>query len=86
MNAGIICWFIDLDITYYIDIKYLDKLKQNGFKSFNCKGFSTPLVSKNVSTYILPLDKDVIEIKGTKKRVFFDYKLNLFLEDIGYER
>lgn len=71
VNAGIICWFIDLDKTYFIDIEYLDYLKEQGNKSFNA---------------ISDIDKiPVIEIKGKKKKVFFEYELENLLEDLSYE-
>ena len=70
VNAGIICWFIDLDKTYFIDIEYLDYLKEQGNKSFNA---------------ISDIDKiPVIEIKGKKKKVFFEYELENLLEDLSY--
>ena len=37
VNAGIICWFIDNDITIYLDINDLQYLKEQGNKSFNIK-------------------------------------------------
>lgn len=72
VNAGIIVWFIDRDETYFIDIKYLDYLKTEvNQKSFNPK---------------IDLDKiPTCLIEGIKKRVFFEYNLKKFLEDISYE-
>ncbi len=35
VNAGILVWFIDNDVTLWLDIKYLQDLKENGYKSFN---------------------------------------------------
>lgn len=71
VNAGIICWFIDLDKTLFIDIQYLDLLKSQGDKSFNI----------NKSIQLVP----TIEIKSKKKKVFFEYDLEKFLEEISYE-
>lgn len=70
VNAGIIVWFIDLDKTYFIDIEYLDYLKEQGNKSFNAIS----------DIYKIP----VIEIKGKKKKVFFEYELENLLEDLSY--
>lgn len=71
VNAGIIVWFIDHDITLFIDITYLEYLKTSGKKSFNIK---------------TDIDEiSVVEITGTKKRVFFEYNLEQFLEEISYE-
>ena len=70
VNAGIICWFIDLEKTLFIDIQYLDLLKSKQAKSFNI----------NKSVEVVP----TIEIKGQKKKVFFDYNLDEFLKEISY--
>lgn len=37
VNAGILVWFIDHDITLWLDIQYLQDLKESGYKSFNVK-------------------------------------------------
>ena len=70
VNAGIICWFIDYDITLFIDIQDLDRCKQFGNKSFKIKDInSVPCVY----------------INGHKKKIFFEYDLEKFLEEISYE-
>lgn len=71
VNAGILCWFIDNDITLFLDILDLHYLKDLGNKSFNLR---TDI--KTIPTVL---------IEGKKKRVFFEYNLNKFLEDISYE-
>ena len=71
VNAGILCWFIDNDITLFLDISDLNYLKDHGNKSFNVK---TDI--KTIPTVL---------IEGKKKRIFFEYNLNKFLEDISYE-
>lgn len=71
VNAGIICWFIDCDKTYFIDIFYLQELKQKGEKSFN--------INKHTNSIF------VQELVGTKKRIYFKYNLKKFLEEISYE-
>lgn len=75
VNAGIIAWFIDLDKTFWIDIQCLEKLKINGKKSFN---------ATYDYEYYYKIG-ELIEICGIKKRVFFEYDLEKFLEDISYE-
>ena len=71
VNAGILVWFIDLDLTFFIDIEWLDYLRKRGYKSFNAKK---------------DLDKiPTCEICGTKKKIFFKYDLEKFLEEISYE-
>ena len=70
--AGIICWWIDKDITLYIPIQILQELKIQGYKSIR---FDTDILSyKNVK---------IIFILGKKKRVFFDYDMEEFLEEVS---
>lgn len=71
VNAGIICWFIDNDKTIYVDIEYLEMLRESGYKSFN--------INKDIDK--IPL----IELEGKKKRILFEYNLKKFLEEISYE-
>ena len=70
VNAGIIVWFMDWDITLYIDIQTLKQMKDAGYKSFNIK--------KDLNKV------EKVYIDGTKKRVFFDYDLSTFLDAIDY--
>lgn len=67
--AGIICWWIDKDITKFIPIQLLQELKNHGEKSIRC----TTIASTNYFT---------INILGNKKRIFFDYDLEAFLNDL----
>ena len=71
VNAGIICWFIDCDETVYIDINYIQQLKDSGKKSYNVK-----------YDFLYP---HVWQIMGDKRKVFFDYYLEDLLEDLRYE-
>ena len=71
VNAGILIWFVDLDLTLFIEIDWLDYLRKRGYKSFNAK--------KDLDA--IPTSK----IQGIKKKVFFDYDLEQFLEEISYE-
>ena len=71
VTAGIICWWVDKDVTKFISIQVLAWLDMSGYKSIRYdKG--TP------DKYI----GDIIEIKGKKKRVFFDYDMEKFLDDL----
>lgn len=65
--AGIICWFIDKDITKFYLIGELDQLKDLEFKSVNYNWLSG------------------WRIKGKKKRVFFDYDMKQFFEEMENE-
>ena len=66
--AGIICWWVDKDITKYIPIDELEFLKRNGNKSLRYD-WNTQYT---------------INIKGKKKRVFFDYDMNTFLKEVKF--
>ena len=55
--AGILCWWIDNDVTKFIPIDIIKRLKDNGAKSIR---------------YDYD-DANIVSISGVKKRVFFDY-------------
>ena len=64
--AGIICWWIDRDVTKYIPI---DAIKWNidyGYKSLRYDYNGTSFIN----------------IPGRKKRVFFDYDMEEFLNEL----
>ena len=65
VTAGVICWWVDKDTTKFIPIQTLQKLLNSGNASYRYDWDSY----------------DVIEIKGKKKRVFFDYDMEEFLND-----
>ena len=67
VTAGIICWWIDKDRTLFIPIQTLQKLLNSGNVSYRYDWDSY----------------DVVEIKGKKKRVFFDYDMEDFLDAIS---
>ena len=60
--AGIICWFVDKDVTIFVPIQTLERLKQDGNKSIR---------------YDLEMFT-VTQLKGKKKRVFFEYDMEDF--------
>lgn len=63
--AGVICWFIPEDKTYFIPVQIIEQMRLAGEKSINLHK---------------PIPKEFIEIKGTKKRVFFDYDIGQFID------
>lgn len=67
VKAGIMCWWVDKDITRWLPIESLNTMRQIGCKSI---AFNDPL-------------KNSINISGRKKRVFFDYDLREFINAIG---
>ena len=64
--AGIICWWIDKDVTKFIPIQALEHERFIGSKSLR---YDSNLFSN-------------IEIPGKKKRVFFDYDMEQFFEEV----
>ena len=68
--AGVICWFVDKNDTRFFPIQYLQKYKQLGCKSVAAFDESDDIVHP-------------IEIKGKKKRVFFNYDMEEFLDEIS---
>lgn len=65
VEAGILVWFYNFDLTYYISIEDLQIYKDNGKRSFNCK-----------------VDIPTIILKGKKKRFFYEYFMNTFVEEL----
>ena len=75
--AGVICWWIDKDVTKFISIQLLEFLSTNGYKSIRYDyGYGVSAHSKDWRTY------STVKIKGKKKRVFFDYDMKGFLNEI----
>lgn len=72
VTAGVICWWIDKNITLFIPIQLLNALRADGFNSIR---YDYDLITE--------LDTgeryETSEIKGKKKRVFFDYDMEEFL-------
>ena len=65
--AGIICWFIPEEKTYFIPIQVYEKYRLAGEKSLNLHKMD-------------PKKDKWIELKGEKKRIFFDYDLSQFID------
>ena len=62
--AGVLCWWVDNDVTRFLPIQSLVEYRAAGNKSVR---------------YDCDLDNSLI-IKGEKKRVFFEYDFTEFLE------
>ena len=62
--AGVICWWIERDVTRFLPIQELAKIRDSGAKSVR--------YDTNVS--------NSLEIAGTKKRIYFDYDFTKFFE------
>lgn len=67
--AGSIIWFIQHDLTTFIDIRTLLKMQMQYYKSVNVKDIK----SGNIDHIIFP---------GKKKKVFFDYEGTQFISNL----
>jgi len=63
--AGVICWFVPVDKTYFVPITLIEEYRKEGEKSLNLNKMDT---------------SEWIELKGTKKRVFFEYDIADFIK------
>ena len=61
--AGVICWWVDKDVTRFLSIQDLQLARDFGDKSIS-------------------FDEPYLPIFGRKKRVFFDYDMDLFFHSI----
>lgn len=69
--AGVMCWWIDHDVTLFIPIETLCICRNvKGQKSVAYDDFNTKSG-----------DTDAILVPGKKKRVFFDYDMKAFLSE-----
>lgn len=68
--AGVIVWYIEHDLTFFVSIDELNSLLASGKKSLNIKD-----VFENYDV----TNTQIIMITGNKKRVFFDYNMKSFL-------
>lgn len=69
--AGVICWWIDHDKTVFIPIQELVAMRIVGMKSVRYDAIDD-----------CDGDTTMIEITGKKKRVFFEYDMEKFLDDL----
>ena len=66
--AGYIIWYIDNDRTYFVPAHIAKQFKDDGKKSINIKDLVNNFNS--------------IKLEGAKKRIFYDYDMKIFLQDI----
>lgn len=66
--SGVLCWWVDRDITLFIPIQRMQEYKEAGFKSVRFDIFDAV---------------GVFQIAGKKKRVFFDYDMDQFFREVG---
>ena len=74
--AGVICWWVDHDETLWLDIRLLEQLRRLGYKSVN---YYASWVEEDIEHV-----QDLwTRLKANKKRVFFEYDMKSFLEEVG---
>ena len=66
VTAGVMCWWIDHNVTLFIPIQTLDLYRRCGRKSIRFDDLD------------IWVNHEAYEIKGKKKRVFFDYNMEDF--------
>ena len=71
--AGIVCWWVDKDVTRFIPIQMLKAYRDCGHKSIR---FDVDMFTDDESIY------QTIEIYGRKKRIYYDYDMQQFLKDM----
>ena len=76
VKAGIIVWYIDKDITVWYPICLVVERILALEKSLNVKDIEL------WSSDVWDKDNRCIVIQGKKKRVYFEYDMNKFLEDL----
>ena len=73
VRAGIFVWFIDHDVTYWLDIRLLQAWRDAGHKSIPC----------HPEWALEPYAQRLWEhLPGTKRRVLFDYDCATFLKEM----
>lgn len=76
VHAGIICWWVDKDVTMYLPIQLLQLEKETGSKSIR---YDYVYVFCDTVTYTFHMP---ISIAGKKKRVFFEYDMESFFKEV----
>lgn len=73
--AGVVCWFVNHDITVWIDIQLLQKLKELGYKSI---AYHCSFVLESIAG----LENHWGRLVGRKKRVLYHYEMQPFFNEI----
>ena len=71
VKAGIICWWKDCDVTRFIPIQVIQLMIKDNKQSIR--------FDAQVSSIF---KHQIIDIPGKKKRVFFDYDMTKFFEEV----
>lgn len=74
--AGIMCWWVDKDVTKFIPIQLLDIHRESGAKSVRYDTMFGTIQDFDRGALI-----EAIVLDGKKKRVFFEYNMKQFFID-----
>ena len=74
--CGILCWYIEKDVTLFLPIDFLEELKNIGQKSVRYDTLLNPV-------YFSEVKWKPVKIGGSKKRVFYDYDFTELFKSIG---
>lgn len=80
VHAGVICWWVDKDFTAYIPIELLTDLKNDTERKSVSYNFIEDYCHDENELLVERFKP--IEIKGKKKKVFFDYDMIEFFKEI----
>lgn len=75
--AGVICWWVDHDVTLFIPIQVLEDEKYRGAKSIRYDA-DLGVGFVNGNGILVP----IVQIQGKKKRVFYEYDMEQFFEEV----
>ena len=77
-GAGIIVWFLDHDKTFFVSADCMQKIKNEGmFKSLHIRDLKLKAEEFDKGRY-----HKCFEINGIKKRVFFNYNMQEFKQNL----
>ena len=76
--AGVVCWWVDKDVTRFIPIQVLEYLYKRGDKSIRYDFDFTALMITPYGEFSYP----IVDIHGEKKRIFFDYDMEQFFKEV----
>lgn len=83
--AGIICWWIDKDVTKFIPINVLWDMRNDGHKSIRYN-YEHPDFLCSIDEETGDVYDNIVTLRGKKKRVFFEYDMEEFLSEIQFNR
>lgn len=77
VGAGVVVWFIKHDKTFFVSADCMHKMKNEGSKSLHINDLTERALCFDECKY-----HKCFEIKGRKKRVFFEYDMEQFKQDL----